>query len=51
MTINDVEVRQAENSEVTVGVVSEFDIKVYEAQIFNRAIKNQIHNIKKENKI
>ena len=30
MTINDVEVRQAENSEVTVGVVSEFDIKVYE---------------------
>ena len=30
MTINDVEVRQAENNEVTVGVVSEFDIKVYE---------------------
>ena len=30
MTINDVEVRQAENNEVTVGVVSEFDVKVYE---------------------
>ena len=28
MTINDVEVRQAENNEVTVGVVSEFDIRV-----------------------
>ena len=25
MTINDVEVRQAENNEVTVGTVSEFD--------------------------
>ena len=30
MIINDVEVRQAENNEVTVGTVSEFDIKVYE---------------------
>lgn len=30
MTINDVEVRQAENSEVTVGTVSEFDIRVAE---------------------
>lgn len=28
MTINEVEVRQAENNEVTVGTVSEFDIKV-----------------------
>ena len=28
MTINDVEVRQAENNEVTVGTVSEFDIRV-----------------------
>ena len=30
MTINDVEVRQAENNEVTVGVVSEYDIRVAE---------------------
>lgn len=30
MTINDVEVRQAENNEVTVGVVSEYDIRVSE---------------------
>ena len=28
MTINDVEVRQAENNEVTVGTISEFDIRV-----------------------
>lgn len=28
MIINDIEVRQAENNEVTVGVVSEFDIRV-----------------------
>ena len=27
MTINDVEIRQAENNEVTVGVVSEYDIR------------------------
>ena len=30
MTINDVEVRQAENNEVTVGVVSEYDVRVAE---------------------
>ena len=30
MTINDVEIRQAENNEVTVGTVSEYDIKIYE---------------------
>lgn len=30
MTINDVEVRQAENNEVTVGTVSEYDIRVAE---------------------
>ena len=30
MTINDVEVRQAENSEVTIGTVSEYDIRVAE---------------------
>ena len=30
MTINDVEIRQAENNEVTVGVVSEYDIRVAE---------------------
>ena len=30
MTINDVDVRQAENNEVTIGTVSEYDIKVYE---------------------
>ena len=30
MTINDVEVRQAENNEVTVGIVSEYDIRVAE---------------------
>ena len=30
MTINDVEVRQAENNEVTIGVVSEYDIRVAE---------------------
>ena len=30
MTINDVEVRQAENGEVTIGTVSEFDIRVAE---------------------
>lgn len=32
MTINDVEVRQADNNEVTVGTVSEYDIKVTECQ-------------------
>ena len=32
MTINDVEVRQADNNEVTVGTVSEYDIKVVECQ-------------------
>ena len=32
MTINDVEVRQADNNEVTVGAVSEYDIKVTECQ-------------------
>ena len=32
MTINDVEVRQADNNEVTVGTVSEQDIKVTECQ-------------------
>ena len=32
MTINDVEVRQAENNEVTVGVVSEYDIRVSECE-------------------
>lgn len=30
MTINDVEVRQADNNEVTIGTVSEYDIKVTE---------------------
>ena len=30
MTINDVEVRQADNNEVTVGTVSEYDIKITE---------------------
>ena len=30
MTINDVEVRQADNNEITVGTVSEYDIKIYE---------------------
>lgn len=30
MTINDVDVRIADNNEVTVGTVSEYDIKVYE---------------------
>ena len=30
MTINDVEVRQAENNEVTVGTVSEYDIRISE---------------------
>ena len=32
MTINDVEVRQADNNEVTIGTVSEYDIKVTECQ-------------------
>ena len=32
MTINDVEVRQAENNEVTIGTVSEYDIKITECQ-------------------
>lgn len=32
MTINDVDVRQAENNEVTVGVVSEYDIRVSECE-------------------
>lgn len=30
MTINDVEIRQAENNEVTVGTISEYDVKIYE---------------------
>lgn len=30
MTINDVEVRQADNNEVTIGTVSEYDIKIYD---------------------
>lgn len=30
MTINDVEVRQADNNEVTIGTVSEYDVKIYE---------------------
>lgn len=30
MVINDVEVRMAENNEVTIGTVSEYDIKIYE---------------------
>lgn len=32
MTINEVEIRQADNNEVTVGTVSEFDIKITECE-------------------